>query len=88
MKRTILGAAILAILVALVPVALTAVSQARINGVVTDQSGAPVEGAAVTVTYQFTPAAGQEPAHHFSIDIPTEWREVAVPFEFLDIPLP
>jgi len=50
MKRTILLAAVLAILVALVPVALLAVSQARINGTVTDQSGAPIEGATITVT--------------------------------------
>jgi tetratricopeptide (TPR) repeat protein len=50
MKRTIFGAAILAVLVALVPVSLMAVSQARINGVVTDQSGAPVEGATITIT--------------------------------------
>jgi len=50
MKRTILGAAILAVLVALAPVALLAVSQARINGVITDASGAPVEGATITVT--------------------------------------
>jgi Tfp pilus assembly protein PilF len=50
MKRTTLGAAILAVLVAIVPVSLMAVSQARINGIVTDQSGAPVEGAAITIT--------------------------------------
>jgi Tfp pilus assembly protein PilF len=50
MKRTILLAAVLAILVALVSVALMAVSQARINGTVTDQSGTPLEGATITVT--------------------------------------
>lgn len=47
MKRTILLAAVLA---ALVPLALLAVSQARINGTVTDQSGTPIEGATITVT--------------------------------------
>ena len=47
MKRTILLAAVLA---ALVPVALLAVSQARINGVITDPEGKPIEGAAVTIT--------------------------------------
>ncbi len=47
MKRTILLAAVLA---ALVPVALLAASQARINGVITDPQGKPIEGAAVTIT--------------------------------------
>lgn len=47
MKRTILTAAVLT---ALIPVALLAVSQARINGVITDAAGQPVEGASITIT--------------------------------------
>jgi tetratricopeptide (TPR) repeat protein len=50
MKRMTLAAAVLIVLAALAPVALLAVSQARINGTVTDQSGTPIEGAAITVT--------------------------------------
>jgi tetratricopeptide (TPR) repeat protein len=54
MKRTILLAAVL-VLGAFVPVTLRGASQARINGVITDPAGAPIEGAAITVT---TPSLG------------------------------
>jgi tetratricopeptide (TPR) repeat protein len=48
MKRTILAAAVLT---ALIPVGLLqAVSQARLNGLITDPSGQPVEGATITIT--------------------------------------
>jgi tetratricopeptide (TPR) repeat protein len=49
MKRTILAAALL---LALFPVALlvAGTTQARINGIVTDASGQPIEGATITVT--------------------------------------
>jgi tetratricopeptide (TPR) repeat protein len=48
MKRSILAAAVLT---ALVPAALLlAASQARLNGVVTDASGQPIEGATITIT--------------------------------------